>query len=215
MSEPTPTSSETSARPLITLAPEGDVILDISDSPATSDYNDHPHTQYLVASQVLCVASPVFRTMFSKTSPFEEAASLYDPTRTMPITVTLEDNPGAFEIVLDVLHLRNRHVERQLQLPTLLAIAKISDKYQLYEALMLVTDLWRTTIMNMDAALPEKVILAWAFRYEGLFRETTREILKQSFYVRRHRLVLVQGFSLTWLSECLPECLIGKHCEYP
>ncbi|KAF8253270.1 hypothetical protein K440DRAFT_657273 [Wilcoxina mikolae CBS 423.85] len=194
-SQPTPTPSEMITPPLITLAAEGDVILDISESSAT----DYPRTQYLVASQVLSAASPVFRTMFSKSSPFEEAQKLHDPNRKMPITVALEDDPAAFEVVLNVLHFRNRRVEKQPDLPMLLAIAKISDKYQLYEALMFITDTWYTTVQESDASLEKKTALAWAFHYEDLFRETTREIIKS--VTGSGRLVIGSG--------CLPECLIN------
>jgi hypothetical protein len=206
MTEPTPIPSEMSTLPLITLAPEGDVILDICDSPATSDDTDHPRTQYRVASQVLCTASPVFRTMFSKTSPFEEAASLHDPARTTPITMKLEDDSVAFEVVLNVLHLRNQHVEKQPALPTLLVIAKITDKYQLYEALMFVTDSWYTMIKESNATLLEKVMLAWAFHYEELFHETTREVLKSAICFDSCH-ILSNGTTHASLSDCLPECL--------
>jgi hypothetical protein len=218
MPETTPTPSEMSTPPLITLAPEGDVILDICDLPAPSNDTDSPRTQYRVASQALCAASPVFRMMFSKTSPFEEATSLHDPSRTVPITVKLEDNSVAFEVVLNVLHFRNRHVEKQPALPMLLVIAKITDKYQLYEALMFVTDSWYTIIKESDVTLLEKVTLAWAFRYEELFRETTREILKSvelSFSSFPYVVVIGDSVTISYLSEYFPECLTSMHCGCP
>ncbi|KAF8532964.1 hypothetical protein BDD12DRAFT_867688 [Trichophaea hybrida] len=203
-SQPTLTPSEMITPSFITLAAEGDVILDISESPAS----DCPRTQYLVASQVLSAASPVFRTMFSKTSPFEEAQKLHDPNRNMPITVALEDDPAAFEVVLNILHFRNRRVEKQPDLPRLLAIATISDKYQLYEALMFVTNSWYTAIKELDASLEKKALLAWAFHYEDLFHETTGEIIRHVNDFGR----LTMGFGMVsagpMLSEYLPECLI-------
>ncbi|KAF8253277.1 hypothetical protein K440DRAFT_625186 [Wilcoxina mikolae CBS 423.85] len=194
--------------PLITLAPEGDIILDICDS-FSSDDTSPARIRFLVASQILCTSSPVFLTMLSKTSPFSEAAKLHDLTRKIPITISLsDDDPTAFSVVLNILHLRNRAVQKHPpRLRTLLAIMDISDKYQLYEALMFVTDLWCAGISRMDLPLLEKIMLAWAFRYEAMFREATRDVLLQSHCVTDGSLVLLEDFRMAVLKECLPECL--------
>ncbi|KAF8532963.1 hypothetical protein BDD12DRAFT_901038 [Trichophaea hybrida] len=195
--------------PLITLAPDGDIILDICNS-FSSDDTSPAGIRFLVASQILCTSSPVFLTMLSKTSPFSEAAKLHDPTRKVPITISLsDDNPTAFSVILNILHLRNRVVQKHPpRRPTLLAIMDISDKYQLYEALMFVTHSWCAGISRMDLPLLEKIMLAWAFRYEAMFRDATRDLLLQSHCVTGGNLVLVQDFRMAAvLKECLPECL--------
>jgi hypothetical protein len=195
--------------PLITLAPEGDVLLDICDSSPANENTNHRSAQYLVASQVLCAASPVFSKMFSRASPFAEAVSLRDQSRQQPVTVELDDNPGAFQVVLNTLHFRNRHVTKVAPLRTMLAIAKIIDKYHLHEALMLLTNSWQTAAKNMDVPLPEKLIMAWAFRYEELFTEATSWILQRGSWVPGLGLVFQEEGVQIVLSECLPECLIG------
>jgi len=80
---------------------------------------------------------------------------------------------------------------------------------------MFITNSWYTIIKESDVTLLEKVTLAWTFRYEELFRETTREILKVvELSCLDSPYVLGDSATIWYLSECLPECLIGMRCEY-
>lgn len=111
--------------------PTGDIILQVS-----SDLSDTtiPRVCFLVNSKVLATASPVFRSMFDRNLGFAESNMLDSDSKIAP-TITLEDEPDALEVVLQVLHHSTRLVRRDLGFSIIVQISAIADKYGCGEAL--------------------------------------------------------------------------------
>jgi hypothetical protein len=134
----------------------------------------------LVSSKYMMLASPVFKAML-QTRTFEEGRKLSAAGK---VEVPLpEDNPTAFEIVLNIIHGRNKHVPRVLSLELLTSVSLLVDKYQMAEAVECFSDTWiGALIEDLPQAYSSKtdsdnVLLwlqvSWVFENDEVFTKMT------------------------------------------
>ncbi len=159
-----------------------DLVLYASRKEDTFSQGKAPDTtvHMLVSSKHMMLASPVFKAML-QTSTFEEGRKLNAAGK---VEVPLpEDNPTAFEVVLNIIHGRNKLVPRVLSLELLTSVSLLVDKYQMAEAVECFSDTWiRALIGDLPQAYPsqtgsDKVLLwlhlSWVFENDEVFTKMT------------------------------------------
>lgn len=143
---------------------------------------------YRVSSRHLILASPKFKAMLSGEKWQEgirnEADNLF-------YIYTAEWDPSAFLVVMNIMHLRNRLVPRQVTLEMLTKIAVIVDYYDCLEAVETFSPTWVGNVGGLffhTTKTPEKysrdLILwlcsTWVFRSWGPFKKATTVAIRSS-----------------------------------
>ncbi|PVH85240.1 hypothetical protein DL98DRAFT_583835 [Cadophora sp. DSE1049] len=119
----------------------------------------------LVSSKTLMIASPVFKAMLKK-GHFKEGCEL-DSDKA---EVSLDDDPAAFKILMDILHFNARKVPRTVDDPKTLAnMAVLVDKYSVLEPVELFAEHWiaqlrETVPTTLTRDLLPWICIAWVFR---------------------------------------------------
>ena len=116
-------------------------------------------TLMLVSSRHMMLASRVFKVMLSNT--FSEGLALRSAGKLkLPLP---DDDPVAFEILLNIIHGHPRSVPRQIDLQLLRRLAITIDKYELQEVVQVFSDAW---LNNLKNTLPKSFtpdLLLWLF----------------------------------------------------
>ena len=138
--------------------------------------------EYQVSSKHLEKASSTFKVQltgsWSESRKFED--DLYH--------LTAKDwDPEVFQILLDILHLRNRQVPSSVTLETLAKFAVLVDYYGCWEAVEVWTNIW---IKDVEKKEPVPTVysrelvlwmsIAWVFELYEIFNKTTLIALRQS-----------------------------------
>ncbi|RPA81503.1 hypothetical protein BJ508DRAFT_414742 [Ascobolus immersus RN42] len=157
---------------------------------------------FLVSSQVLSTASPVFAELVKKTFLLPPRRRL-QPSATssankLTLTpaagkLTLEEDPRTFFLVLNILHHRNSLLPKKLPFPTLVSIALIADRYSIAEPLQLWVERWSSPYRKLvrEPSYHDWLIIAWTFSYDDIFRTITHELsLSTSFDPSTSRLLV-------------------------
>jgi hypothetical protein len=128
----------------------------------------------------MILASRNFRDMLGNDN-FEEGQTL----RTQgAVEVPLpEDDPGAFILLLHIIHATTRKVPRHVCLSTLTALAILVDKYSLLEAVELFSDLWIDNVKDEEPMpesftddVPSWLMISWVFQKPVEFKAMSRII---------------------------------------
>lgn len=159
-----------------------DLVLYASREEDTFSQGKGPHTlvHMLVSSKHLMLASPAFKAMLQP-STFEEGRKLSAAGK---VEVPLpEDDPTAFEVVLNIIHGRNKLVPRVISLELLTSVSLLVDKYQMAEAVDCFSDTWiGALIEDLPRAYTSKtdsdnVLLwlqvSWVFEKDEVFTKMT------------------------------------------
>lgn len=159
-----------------------DLALYASHEEDTLSQGKGPHTlvHMLVSSKHLMLASPVFKAMLQPGS-FEEGRKLSAAGK---VEVPLpEDDPTAFEVVLNIIHGRNKLVPRVLSLELLTSVSLLVDKYQMAEAVECFSDNWIGALIEdlpqayTSETESESVLLwlqvSWVFEKDEIFTKMT------------------------------------------
>ena len=162
-------------------------------------------TECTVSSHILKQASAIFNAMLSK-DRFQEGTDLSQSTEKSGLyTLKLHDDdaPAMLEI-LKALYYRGHQVSKRISFPDLVAIAELSEKYDLYEALYPWAQLWTPRVAHLayDPGCEHWLLIAWAFREEKVFRELSRTVI----------LELAAGSSLL-LHPSLPDSVVGMYIQ--
>ena len=161
-------------------------------------------TECIVSSHILKRASPIFNAMLSK-DRFQEGTELSQSNEKSELyTLKLcdDDAPAMLEI-LKALHYRSHQVSRVVSVLDLVAIAELSEKYDLYEALYPWTQLWMPRVSHLayQPGFEHWLLIAWAFREREVFSQLSRMVT----------LELVPGGSL--LHPSLPDSVVGMYIQ--
>ncbi|KAM3075120.1 hypothetical protein ACMFMG_007422 [Clarireedia jacksonii] len=191
----------------LTFDPEGDLLLvlaQVSDADVTKEdkFQDNEiagddtgkalnstHELYpteeirmLVSSKHMKLASPVFKAMLRKGN-FKEGLE-FGSTGKAEISLP-DDDPHAFAILINIIHGRTRQVPREVDLDLLSRISTLVDKYQIHEAVEIMSDRW---ISLLESTIPEEftddlqtwLSISWVFEKSRIFREVTKIAERQS-----------------------------------
>ena len=198
---------------LIKIVEDGDLILD-----AWSESNSHIHRKrFLVSSQALWAASPVFKAMFGPKSQFQEglnirrASILGYPT---PV-IELEVDPDAMECILKILF--HRPPSTVSTFPEILNIAIATDKYEMQDVMAG----WAEKVMptvNELADLPgneDALFIAWVFGYGDIFEKVFTALSLSTYLDTNSQLnVYNSAGQSTKLCEHTPSTIIGKRSTF-
>jgi hypothetical protein len=96
-------------------------------------------------------------------------------------------DPGAFSILLNILHLRSREVPRELTLESLAKVAVLVDYYRCWEAFDLIAAVWvkylrenYTVPATYSHDLQLWILVSWVFKLSDEFTDSTSTALRQS-----------------------------------
>lgn len=176
---------------------------------SNSSHSEAHVTTMLVSSRHLTLSSSVFKAMLR--TPFREGETLSLHGK---VTINLpEDDPAAFEILMNIIHAKNRAIPKTVPLIILTELAILVDKYRMHEAIGFLADLW---IDNLKHAIPGLMLMCedlmpWmaitsVFRRRVEYDQVTRIA---RCYTVGTRFQLKQGGRFTE-SLPIPERLIGK-----
>lgn len=137
---------------------------------------------YRVSSRHLINASAKFRSEF--TGAWTESLKKEDGYYHLS---AYDWDADAFEILLDVIHLRNRQIPKKLSLEMVAKVAVLVDYYRCWEAFDLVRDIWKI-YLRRKFPVPEDynrdlilwIIISWVFKLGKEFEITTKIAIEQS-----------------------------------
>ena len=148
----------------------------------------------LVSSKHMMLASPVFKAML-QASTFKEGQTLSAAGK---VEVPLpEDDPNAFEVVLNIIHGRNKLVPRVLSLEMLTSVSLLVDKYQMAEAVQCFSDTWIGALIEdlpevYPSKMPGSVLrwlqISWVFENNEVFTKMT-ELLERGCHAYLRKVV--------------------------
>lgn len=146
--------------------------------------NETSEIRFLVSSRHLALASGYFKSCLSqegwKEGQPSEADGMYHLN-------AADWDPDAMEILLNILHLRNRKVPRKMNLEMLAKMAVLIDYYRCAEAVELYTSMW-VEKAKISSPIPcvytRNLVLwmwiAWTFKLPDQFKTTTKVVIEQS-----------------------------------
>lgn len=167
--EPEPEPVEPEILPQLDIDPDGDLILKVKTKVHIKSF--------LTSSAVLYNASSVFRAMFGPRSTFKEAIAL----RSVELyTLDLEDDDlEAMGIILQYMHHKNKLVPDVLEFNTMVAVATIIDKYDLFETLRFVSGIWidKWRPKKMEPGYEAWLKVAWLFRLADVYTPVSQRVI--------------------------------------
>lgn len=170
--------------------------------------------RFKVSSQVLCLASPVFRAMLGPASRFKEAVELRESTTTIePYVLPIEDDdPEALAIVLFAIHLQNSKVPTFIkEKRTIWNMAIICDKYDCTAAVSVWVDVWaegwrKRAFRNSGHGL--WLFISWTFGLADVFNAISKKIILEGhFDVEGGKFLSKEGWNLDGLA--IPHPVMG------
>ncbi|KAF1833343.1 hypothetical protein BDW02DRAFT_599140 [Decorospora gaudefroyi] len=137
-----------------------------------------PH--YLVSSEHLKLSSSTFADMITKENKLDGAGRYY---------VVLEDcDEEALHILLNILHLKNRQVPREVGLEMLAKIAVLADRYNCVEAVEVFIDVWEDVTLGTHPVPSQycRELILWlyvtqVFHMSQTFYEVTATAIEYGF----------------------------------
>lgn len=162
--------------------PEGDIFLHLARA------SDDSEDLVRVSSRVLCLASPVFRTILGPNSNFQEAQTLRDNTDTPNMIRLLDDDASAMLMLLKVVHLPTHLLPRQITLDVFYEIAIVCDKYDMARVMVSWAMAWISATESVDDA--QWLAIAWVFRDRPLFNRVTKWLIMYTRLDEYNNLVL-------------------------
>ncbi|KUJ15798.1 uncharacterized protein LY89DRAFT_670340 [Mollisia scopiformis] len=149
-----------------------------------------------VSSRHLMLASPVFAVMLDRYK-FKEGTTLHAEGS---VDIELpDDDPDAWEVLLNVIHGRTRKVPRKVGLLLLTQIAILVNKYEMLDVVEIFSDTWIRRCLKKG--LPEQyercedvvmswLFIAWVFEKPKIFKPITRTMIHCAPNVFHHDLDL-------------------------
>ncbi|KAJ9605307.1 hypothetical protein H2200_009964 [Cladophialophora chaetospira] len=145
-------------------------------SEALNSIEETEEMEVKVSSRHLALSSRVFRVMFD--GGFQEGVPREGHRlRRVPLP---EDEINAMLVLLYIVHGLSRQVPRKIDLPKLIDIAIVIEKYALHQVAEVYTDIWfhelyeSRSIPTLNSDLPEWIFLCWVLRRPTEFYYCTR-----------------------------------------
>ncbi|KAL0634425.1 hypothetical protein Q9L58_006674 [Maublancomyces gigas] len=160
------------SKEIIEIDPRGDLILHVTSATGQRFLK--------VCSKVLCLTSPVFRTMLESPT-FQEGIGLLSATPESPFETQLhDDHYESLLIVINAMHLRTRHIPLMLPVEAFYQLAIVCDKYDVAEIFLPWVKIW-TGKWRMEQVSGEKwLVIAWVFKLGKAFEDVTKGMIYDS-----------------------------------
>jgi hypothetical protein len=147
--------------------------------------------------------SPVFRSIL-KGDEMREGQDVAVVRAEGEVQMCDDEDPYAFEMLLDICHHRTRRVPKTVDLDIMTNIATLVSKYQMHEAVELYADLWLDELKeSIPQSFNEDVIawlsIAWVFKLPVEFKHLTRIAARET------------GEKLATEGLPIPDSILGKH----
>lgn len=167
-----PPHAMSSPQEIVQIDPTGDLILHVTSGTG--------HRYLKVCSKVLCLTSPVFRTMLASPT-FQEGIGLLSATAESPVEIQLhDDHYESLLIVINTMHLRTRHIPLTLPVEAFYQLAIVCDKYDVAEIFLPWVKIW-TGKRRMDQVSGEKwLVISWVFKLVKAFADVTKGMIYDS-----------------------------------
>lgn len=175
----------------IDLGANGDMEVDTTNggahpltSVADQDLEEIEDIHFRVSSRHLMLASPWFKRSLSREGWAESSRTEEDGL----FHIFADDwDAEAFQILLNIFHLRNRHVPRAVKLDMFGKIAMLVDYYECGEAIELFTDMWIEPL-KIDTPIPSNycreliiwIWISWVFDLSDIFHRATTTAIRQT-----------------------------------
>lgn len=190
--------------------PEGDIRLIVEYEDAKTKHTET--REFLVSTQVMCLASTVWRTMFSPTSRWVKGDLDRDSFQ------LFGDDPDALIILLDIAHLNFDRVPSNVSFHILLRLAVLCDKYDTVKLVRRYITEWITCVKALkpllDPQSEEWLFIAWVFGEKSIYEQVSKDLVlvtSVSSKFLEEPVYIYRGVKI--LEETLPPGAIGMHPE--
>lgn len=160
---------------------EPDIVEAIPESHGKDLDTENSKFRLRVSSKHLTFASTYFTNMF--TGPWKESQKDHAST----FTVLAEDwDQDALEILMNVIHGRNRSIPQELSLELLAKVSLLTDYYQCHEAVEIVHRQWVAGLKepvswNYGRDLILRLFVCWVFGEKKVFNRLIEVALDEAF----------------------------------
>ena len=191
--------------PTIHLDPSGDLTLitEFEDSETETTFT----RTYVASSQVLCLASPVWKVMFDPQGPWARQSSNTEGFK------MYDDDPKALLILLDIAHLNFNRIPRTLTLEQLFQIAILCDKYDTVKLIQPWIKNWSHELQSRrpvnDPENLEWLFIAWSLGNEPIYETLFKKVVLKMNASGRSDFDRVE----MKMGEFVPPGAIGKRCH--
>ncbi|KAH8586009.1 hypothetical protein B0O99DRAFT_602845 [Bisporella sp. PMI_857] len=148
---------------------------------STSDISP-PSVHFKVSFKHLSLASRWFKIMLSR--GWEEAKTVYKDGY-CHVTLDYGFDPGAFKLLLDIIHEKTSKVSRSFDLEMLAKVSVLVDDFECYEEVDVFVDIWLDSLPISPLTKYSRDLVLWifvsfVFRRSELFEFTTRTAILHS-----------------------------------
>lgn len=133
-----------------------------------------------VSSRHLILASPVFKAIIESRLPAGQTTS--QPRA----EITLHnDDPGAFEILMNIMHNHVRKVPDRVDLEMMVKLSVLVDKYQVWQVMGLYVEMWMLKLHDsMPTSYTSDIMswlsISWVFKLREDFKRVSRIAQQES-----------------------------------
>lgn len=203
--------SERGIRCNVNIAPHGDLVLSLPTRGGLM--------RFRVASQILCLSSPVFLAMLGPSSSFKEASELRANSHagSEPYVLSIEDdNPRALAVIFYALHFQNPMVPLAMNdRETVWHMAVICDKYDFTAALSIWINLWAKQwreFVIYNSGHGYWLFISWTFGLADIFTAVSKNIILGGYYGTADGSFLSEG-GHGFDGFTIPDCVMGQYLQ--
>jgi hypothetical protein len=137
------------------------------------------HIVMVVSSKHMILTSSVFKAMLE--NQYQEGQTL---ARQGKVEIPLpDDDPDALIILLYIIHGRTRMIPRRVDLPLLIKLSILVDKYQMHEVVEVFSEIWMEALKNdvprvLTADTVPWLCISWVFRNDAVFKQVTEQLIR-------------------------------------
>ncbi|OCK85711.1 hypothetical protein K432DRAFT_377360 [Lepidopterella palustris CBS 459.81] len=153
----------------IILDDQGDLALLVGLSDPSNPSSGYSQ-RILVSTNILRLASPVWKSMFRASGRYIES-DLHSVS--LP-----DDSPTALLIVLRIAHMRYKEVPDELSFNELVELAVVCDKYDTVHVVRPFLPRWAGPWMRVAPGREEWIFIAWTFGFEDVFVEGVKAMVR-------------------------------------
>ena len=153
--------------------PSGDLRLVAGYTDAEGDDSDS--RTFVVSTRVLCLASPIWKSMFDPSGPWAKQKSGSEPFEMK------EDDPDTLLILLDAAHLNFDLIPQMLDLDQLFQLAVLCDKYDTFKLVRPWISGWITWLQGLKPTCApgneDWLFISWSLGKEKIYQTLSKHLV--------------------------------------